>query len=204
MLINTPGFLRFVFPDALWSKPSVGQGSKNVYLTFDDGPTPSVTDWVLDFLYKHNISASFFCVGKNIEQNSLLFDRIVREGHAVGNHTYSHANGWKTRHNNYLADVERCDQFFQKKIFRPPYGKLTFGQYASLKKNYQIVFWDVITYDYRQDIAASQCLDNIRRSVKDGSIIVFHDSIKAEKNLKAVLPETINFLKEEGYRFSTL
>lgn len=202
MFFKTPGIVRRFYSKATWIKPSVEKRKKTVYLTFDDGPTPEITDWVLDLLSKEEIFATFFCVGKNIEEHPNLFEKIQKDNHTVGNHTFSHLNGWKCRKQDYFADVEKCNQFLKRKIFRPPYGKMTPAQFNFLRKNYEIIFWDIITYDYKQNLNIEQSLKYIKQNTRDGSVIVFHDSVKAYSNLKQLLPLTISFLKDKGFEFS--
>ena len=187
-MIVTPPFLpRLIFRDAIWSLPALQGCAKNVFLTFDDGPTPGVTEFVLSILEKYKIKATFFCLGKNIKENPILFARLISEGHVCANHSYTHLNGWRSENAGYVADIEKCSCFFTNTLFRPPYGKISPKQYRLLKKKYRIVFWDVISNDFDDRITPRRCFLNVKDNVRDGSIIVFHDSEKARKNLEFAL-----------------
>lgn len=180
------------------------RSSPALYLTFDDGPIPNLTEWVLDTLKHYNIKATFFCVGENIEKNRLIFERIIEEGHTVGNHTFNHVKGFKTKTGDYLENTEKCEAFTKSRIFRPPYGQLKKSQYKSLlEKGYKIVMWDVISYDYEK-IKPEVCLNNVIKNVKNGSIILFHDNVKAEEKIKYALPETIEYFLKLNYKFAAL
>ncbi|MBK5285324.1 MAG: polysaccharide deacetylase family protein [Bacteroidia bacterium] len=193
------------FPELIFR----GNSSENfLYLTFDDGPT-QISPWVLAELRKHNAKATFFCVGNNIEKNPEIFSSIINNGHSVGNHTMHHLNGWKTRTNNYIEDVEECSFALnslqpQTNFFRPPYGKITPSQYSSLRKNYKIVMWDVLSKDYDERVSEEKCLKRVITKSKPGSIIVFHDSHKAEKNLRYVLPRVLEYFSERKFSFCSL
>lgn len=177
---------------------------KIIYLTFDDGPIPELTEWVLDELKKFNAKATFFCVGDNIIKNKSIFNRIVSEGHQIGNHTQNHIKGFHSNLEDYLSNTNSCEQLTKTKLFRPPYGQLRKSQYkALLKANFTIVFWDVISYDYEK-ITPKQCLKNVLRYTKNGSIVLFHDNIKAEKNMKYTLSNTLNYFSEKGYSFQSI
>ena len=186
-----------------------------IYLTFDDGPTPEITEWVLDELKKHQIKATFFCIGKNINNHGAIFLKIINEGHSIGNHTYNHLKGWNTSTEEYIDNIALCEleilnlrsriYDLQSKIFRPPYGKIKKSQSKKLKKlGYKVIMWDVLSADFDQSIPPEKCLENVLQNVESGSVIVFHDSVKAYKNLKYTLPRTIQALKEKGFEFSTI
>ncbi|MBL6876525.1 MAG: polysaccharide deacetylase family protein, partial [Chitinophagales bacterium] len=183
-LPKTPEIAKKIFPKLKWDEKTE---EKTVYLTFDDGPTPGLTRWVLDQLREYDAKATFFCLGKNAELYPAIFEETLKEGHAVGNHTYNHLDSWKSNRKKYLQDIERCDQVFSSKYFRPPYGKLKPGIRTAIRKKYEIVMWDVMAYDFDQSISSEQCLNNVLDNVKTGSIIVFHDSIKAEKHIRYAL-----------------
>lgn len=200
--------LPFLFPRYTWHKSKQG---KVIYLTFDDGPIPGVTEWVLDVLQEQQIHATFFCIGDNIRKHPTVFQRILAEQHQIGNHTYHHLKGWKTTVEEYILDVERCQQEIAKHrkevtiLLRPPYGKIKKKQADSLiAKGYEILMWSIITKDYEANLSPQQCLQRTIRQITPGSIIVFHDSLKAEKNMKYTLPLLIEYLKKEGYSFATL
>lgn len=203
MNINRPpNWLRKLYYSLQWK---VNGSSKNLYLTFDDGPTPEITNWVLDELKKVNAKATFFCIGRNVERHPEIYRRIIDEGHAVGNHTYSHLNGWKTWHFEYNEDVKLAAQYIKSRLFRPPYGKIRQGQIKNLKKSgFKLFMWDVLSEDYNSKITPTQCLENVINYAGKGSIIVFHDSLKASKNLFAVLPQVLKLYSERGYVFRRL
>ncbi|MBI2280917.1 MAG: polysaccharide deacetylase family protein [Bacteroidetes bacterium] len=200
-VVKTPKILKKTYPKCIWDIPSV---EKNIYLTFDDGPTPKVTDWVLDELTKYKAKATFFCIGKNAVENPELFARITDEKHTIGNHTFSHSNGWKTKEYTYLKDVIKCQQVVKTKLFRPPYGKLTRVQTNSIHKKFKIVMWDVLSADFDTTITPEKCLQNVLKNTSKGSIVVFHDSKKAEKNLKFVLPKMLKHFSELGFEFKAI
>ena len=180
------------------------KNEQKIYLTFDDGPIPELTIWVLDVLKQNNVKATFFCVGENITKNPEIFQRIIDEGHKVGNHTYNHVKGWKTDKATYISNVEKCQQLTKTSLFRPPYGRIKKGQYRILSSQYKIVFWDVLSHDYDQMISPEKCLENSIKYTRNGSIIVFHDNVKAQKNLKFTLPQYIEHFVKLNYKFATL
>ena len=177
---------------------------KSVHLTFDDGPHPAATSFVLDTLLEEGVSATFFLLGKNAEAHPELMERIVAEGHSIGNHGYSHLNGWNTSSVDYLQNFQKAVPLLGKRLFRPPYGKLGLGQYAQLSKETTIVFWDVISGDFDTTITGEQCTKNVLNSIRNGSIIVMHDSTKALPNLRNSLKETIRSIKCRGFEFKKL
>ncbi|MFM2285842.1 MAG: hypothetical protein RLZZ543_1339 [Bacteroidota bacterium] len=177
---------------------------KTVYITFDDGPVNEVTPLVLDMLKHYHVKASFFCIGKNVAANPHVYQRIIAEGHAIGNHSYSHLKGWNTSRSDYLQDVQRCADLVESRLFRPPYGKMTPAQFLRLRKDYSIIMWDVLSMDYDLRLTPEQCLENVLNHVRPGSIITFHDSVKAWPRLQPILPVIIEKMLAEGYRFATL
>jgi len=178
--------------------------SPTIYLTFDDGPIPGLTEWVLDTLKHYQIKATFFCVGDNITNNRPIFERIIKEGHQVRNHTFNHVKGFKTKTLDYLSNTEKCESLTNSKLFRPPYGQLKKSQYQQLLFNgYKIIMWDVISYDY-ENIKPENCLQNVIKNVKNGSIILFHDNVKAEPRIKYALPKTIEHFLKLNYKFAAL
>lgn len=202
MLIEqTPDFIRKLIPGAVWRLP---QKEKTVYLTFDDGPIPEVTPWVLDLLRKYNIKATFFCVGDNVCKHPEVFKMLVSAGHSVGNHTFNHLQGFKVKSDEYVENVELADAYIRSNLFRPPHGHLRIRQGTRLSKKFRFVMWDVITRDYNRKLSGEYVLNVVKRYVRNGSIIVFHDSIKAEKNMKYALPRAIEFLLSEGYKFEKI
>lgn len=206
--IKTNTIIKKVFSNYIWDIPN----KKNtIYLTFDDGPTPEVTTWVLEILKKENIKATFFCIGKNIIVQPDLFKKILSEGHTIGNHTNNHLNGWKIDNDLYLENCHTCETIIMKNsnikptLFRPPYGKIKKEQAKKIKNlGYKIIMWDVLSADFDTKITPQKCLDNVVSTVKSGSIIVFHDSQKAALNLKFALPKAIKELKQKGFVFETL
>ena len=201
MLIEQPPkLLRWLYPRALWR---MDKNVKAVYLTFDDGPIPEITPWVLDLLDKYNIKATFFLVGDNVRKHPEEFKMIVERGHKVGNHTFNHISGLKYLSYNYLANTNKADELIKSKLFRPPHGWMRWGQYMVLSHRYTVVMWDLVTRDYSKRLNGRQVLDIVKKYVRNGSIITFHDSIKSEKNLKYALPRAIEWLLEQGYEFKT-
>ena len=203
--IKTNAIIKKIFHQYIWDIPN---DTNKVYLTFDDGPTPEITPWTLAQLKKHNVKATFFCIGDNIQKYPKIFHQIIQEGHQIANHTFNHLNGWKTATNDYLENVSLCEQQIQQstisnqqsKIFRPPYGKIKKSQSTILRQlGYKIIMWDVLSADFDTKITPEKCLDNVTKNVKSGSIIVFHDSKKSFKNLKYALPKTLAFLKQKGF-----
>jgi peptidoglycan/xylan/chitin deacetylase (PgdA/CDA1 family) len=208
--VKTNKLIKILFSKWIWDIPNT---KKVVYLTFDDGPTPEVTSWVLDELNKYNFKATFFCIGDNIRKYPVIFKKIISEGHAVGNHTFNHLNGWKTSTQNYIDNTELCQEIIDKnmqynsdsKIFRPPYGKIKTAQSrALLKMGYKIIMWDVLSADFDGKITNEECLNNVIMNLQPGSIIVFHDSIKAFEKLKYVLPATLQYLQDNNYETKVL
>lgn len=193
-IVKTPLFAQWLFKKLVWRIA----GTKKVYLTFDDGPVPEATPWVLDVLKEAGIKATFFCVGENVDKYPDIYQRILDEGHAIGNHTYNHFNAWKTDRESYLSNVEKASQVIDSKLFRPPYGKLSPALSKKLEEDYDIIMWDILSGDFDSNITAEKCLANVRKNAKEGSIIVFHDSVKAIDKLKYVLPEVIAFFKEQN------
>lgn len=177
---------------------------KIVYLTFDDGPVPEVTPWVLEQLKKYNAKATFFCIGDNIRKNPEIYKSLLTAGHQTGNHTFNHLNGWKVNTEDYLKNTALAADYIKSFLFRPPYGKIKFFQALRLKRQYKIVMWDVLSYDFDINTSPQQCMENVIVNAVPGSIVVFHDSIKAEKNLKFALPEVLKYFSERQYRFEII
>ncbi|HOU68470.1 MAG TPA: polysaccharide deacetylase family protein [Paludibacteraceae bacterium] len=202
MLIEqTPTAFRMFFPNAVWRIP---QKEKTVYLTFDDGPIPEVTPWVLDVLEKYGIKATFFCVGENVQKHPDVFEKVIQAGHQVGNHSFNHIQGFKYKTKNYLENVEKADSYIHSPLFRPPHGQLRFRELSKLRQKYEVILWDVITRDYNKKLSGEFVFNVVKKYARNGSIIVFHDSLKAEKNMKYALPKAIEFLQQEGYKFEVL
>lgn len=193
--------LNYIYPKAIWRKE---KEKNNIYLTFDDGPIPEITPWILDCLKEYQVKATFFCVGENIKKHPEIFDRILAEGHAVGNHTYNHLRGWDSEDQIYFQNIEKCEKLTNSRLFRPPYGRAKKSQMKVLAQDYKIIMWDVLTGDYDPKISPEQCYKNCINYTRNGSIIVFHDNIKAINNVKYALPKSIEQLLRKGYRFKTL
>jgi peptidoglycan/xylan/chitin deacetylase (PgdA/CDA1 family) len=201
LLIRPPLLLRKIYKNSVWR---MSKTESVIYLTFDDGPIPELTPWVLDVLKKYQVKATFFCVGENISKNPEIFSRIKNEGHQIGNHTYNHIKGWKTKQTDYIENVEKCEVLTQTKLFRPPYGRIKKSQFKTLEKNYKVIFWDVLSYDYDKLTSPKKCLQNSIKYTRNGSIIVFHDNIKAEENIKFALPHYIEHFLNLNYKFVTI
>lgn len=203
MLIEQPPLLyRLLFPEAIWRVKH--KNRKVVYLTFDDGPVPEVTPWVLDLLDTYDIKATFFLVGDNVRRSPELFSEIKRRGHSWGNHTMHHMQGMKVTTMRYMRDVTEADRLIGSILFRPPHGLLRWKQAAIIKSHYNLVMYDLVTRDYSKKLNAEQVVENVKHYTRNGSIIVFHDSLKAERNLRQALPKAIEWLKEQGYEFCRL
>lgn len=196
--IRLPYPLRLLFPGALFRVPT---REKEVFLTFDDGPIPEVTPWVLDFLKHEGLKACFFCVGENVQRYPGLFQRLHAEGHLTGNHSFNHLQGLKTDDKLYFDNIEKASAYIPGKLFRPPHGLLRPRQFKKLKSRYRFVMWDIISRDFDQLLSPEQVAANVLKNVRAGSVIIFHDSVKAEKNMKAALPVVIRELRQRGYQF---
>lgn len=200
--VKTPEVAKRLFPKYIWD---IKTNEKILYLSFDDGPTPGITEFVLDTLNEFNAKATFFCIGNNVEKHPEIYNRILKEGHAVGNHTHHHLNAWKHSAKVYMEDVARASERIDSKLFRPPYGKLKLAhskQLASL--NFKIVMWDVLSFDWESEISPETCLANVISKATKGSIVVFHDSMKAERNLKHALPKVLNYFSAIGFSFEKI
>ncbi|MFZ2431607.1 MAG: polysaccharide deacetylase family protein [Lutibacter sp.] len=226
-LIKTPILLKFIFRNWVWC---LSPKKKVLYLTFDDGPTPEITEWTLNELKKYEAKATFFCIGKNIAEHPEIFQKIIEENHAVGNHTNNHLNGRKTKTAAYIQNIEEAEKYFEEyatlkavtlslstplktssvegrnlKLFRPPYGRLTLSQSKKIRKmGYKIIMWDVLSADFDPKISNEKCLENVIRNIENGSVIVFHDSVKASEKLKFVLPKVLEYYSAKGFVFGPL
>ncbi|MCX7728051.1 MAG: polysaccharide deacetylase family protein [Bacteroidia bacterium] len=190
-----------IYPKAIFSLDKKNE----IALTFDDGPTPIVTEYVLDVLHHYNIRATFFCVGQNIEQYEDLFEKILKKEHTIGNHTYSHVNGWKTKNKEYFDDIERTRHAFETNLFRPPYGKIRLSQYQHLvQQHYKIVFWNLISYDYHPKMDRKKCMNLLKKHTIGGQIVLFHDSQKSFGLISEILPEYIEFCQKLNLNFVPL
>jgi peptidoglycan/xylan/chitin deacetylase (PgdA/CDA1 family) len=194
MRFKPPKFLRRLIPELVWDIPE----TRDVFLTFDDGPTPGVTEWILDELARHNAKATFFCLGRNVELHPELYTRIMAEGHRVGNHTHNHLKGWSHSANRYAADTLRASEVIDSRLFRPPYGQISPRQARLLGSRYVTIMWNIISRDYNRRLSPRTCLDNVVKHVRPGDIVVFHDSRKAFRNMSFALPRTLEFLRSRG------
>ncbi len=200
-LVKTPNAFKPFAADMLWS---IDQTPNVVYLTFDDGPTKEITLQILDILDEYNAKATFFCIGGNIIANPDIYSEILMRGHRTGNHTWNHMNGWKYSDFSYLKNVLQCDEVMRTSLFRPPYGRIKRSQVKGLKHRFTIVMWDVLSGDWSADVSPKKCLQNVVKNARSGSIVVFHDSKKAEKNMLYALPRTLKELSEKGFVFEAL
>lgn len=207
--IKTPGLITTFFSNQVWSFSS---DKKELFLTFDDGPTPEITEWILTTLKDFNAKATFFCIGKNIQDHPTLFQRILQEGHGIGNHTYNHVKGWKTGAKEYLENILQAEAIIksfndqqQLKLFRPPYGKMKVAQTKKLIAiDYNIIMWSVLSADFDVSISPEKCYHNVVNNASNGSIVVFHDSVKAFKNLKVTLPRVLEYYTKKGFDFKAI
>jgi peptidoglycan/xylan/chitin deacetylase (PgdA/CDA1 family) len=222
-LVKTPFLLKKIYPKHLiWNK---SRDKKTIFLTFDDGPIPFVTPWVLKILKNFNIKATFFCIGDNITRNPEIFNQLKADGHAIGNHTYNHLKGWNCEDDAYLSNFLKCQELTKSILFRPPYGRIKFSQIKSIQKQeqktkikddlqvsqysilntqYAIIMWDVLSGDFDANLSPEKCLQNVIKHTENGSIVVFHDSLKAWDRLEYVLPKALEYWKNKGYQFEVL
>lgn len=219
--IKTPLVVKKIFPNYVWD---ISSSVKTIYLTFDDGPTPEITTWTLNTLKQYNAEATFFCIGNNIEKHTEIFKNIIENGHSIGNHTQNHIKGWRTRSKDYFENIELCESILKSQItdskfqvpkssmvnqkslvttlFRPPYGQITPRQGRKLiAKDYKIIMWDILSFDWDKTVSPETCLKNVISKAQNGSIVVFHDSVKASKNMTYALPKVLEFFRREGYVF---
>lgn len=203
MWIEQPPLLyRLLFPEAIWRVKK--RKRKVAYITFDDGPIPEVTPWVLDTLDRYGVKATFFFVGDNVRKHPYLYEEVKRRGHSYGNHTMHHLQGFKTPRLRYMRDITEADGLIDSPLFRPPHGLMRWAQAKAIKNHYNIVMYDLVTRDYSIKMSPQEVFRNVRRYARNGSIIVFHDSLKAERNMKEVLPRAIEWLQNEGYELLPL
>ena len=196
MRLKPPKFIRWLMPDLIWEM----KDRSAVYLTFDDGPTPGITEWILSTLNKYDAKATFFVLGKNAEMYPDLYRRIVEAGHRIGNHTYSHQKGWGMSLERYIEDVDFANDLLHTELFRPPYARITPAQARALAKRYKLVMWDVLSRDYNRALSPRTCLRNVTRYLEGGSIVVFHDSEKSFRNKSYALPRTLQAVRDMGLK----
>lgn len=201
-LVKTPWILKSLYPSLIWN---IKTEDKKLYLTFDDGPHPKATSFVLDILKQYNAQATFFCIGKNVVENRDVYDRIIAEGHKVGNHTQNHLNGWKTDDETYLENIKQAALNIDSNLFRPPYGRISRFQIKLLKQlKFKIIMWDVLSGDFDITLSKEKCLNNVILQATSGSIIVFHDSEKAWERLEYALPNVLEYFTQKGFEFHSL
>lgn len=196
MKITPPKFIRKMFPDLIWQI----EDERGVYLTFDDGPTPGITEWILATLRRYDAKATFFVLGKNVEMYPDLYAKILAEGHRVGNHTYSHQKGWRMPLEQYVEDIDFASDIVQSNLFRPPYARITLSQLRTLSKRYKIVMWSIISRDYNRKLTGEMCLRGVLPHIEAGAIILFHDSEKSFANMSYALPKTLERITELGLK----
>lgn len=201
MNVQVPDFIRPFLGKLTWRR---NPSSKVIYLTFDDGPVPEVTPQVLDLLDEYKLKATFFCVGENVQKHPLLYQEVLKRGHKTGNHTFNHLKGYSVNAEEYVANIQKAAEYIQSDLFRPPYGRITNKQRKKLQSKYEVIMWDLITRDYNRSLTKESIMRNVKRYSRNGSIVVFHDSIKAKENVLGVLPLAIEFWKKEGYTFGVL
>ncbi|MEZ4936178.1 MAG: polysaccharide deacetylase family protein [Crocinitomicaceae bacterium] len=201
-LTKVPNWIRKVKSGRIWD---FSVTKKEVFLTFDDGPQPEVTDWVLDLLLKHEIKATFFCVGANVRKHPEIYARMLNEGHAIGNHTFSHQNAWKASKKEYLEDIQKASELIESKLFRPPYGKISNALVKDIKEmGNEVIMWSILSYDFKTNLNTESQLKILKRKTSPGSILVFHDSMKSFHNLKKMLPSFIEYGKTQGWDFKRI
>jgi peptidoglycan/xylan/chitin deacetylase (PgdA/CDA1 family) len=203
-LVKTPWLLKKLYPELIWN---VNQSNRCIYLTFDDGPIPIVTPFVLNILKQYEAKATFFCIGDNVDKHPDIFEQVVKDGHAIGNHTYNHLKGWKTDNKTYLDNFLLADKLLDTNLFRPPYGRIKKQQAKDLKSarpDIKIIMWNVLSGDFDINLKPEDCLKNVLKHTEAGSIVVFHDSLKAFDRLKYVLPRAMEIWSKAGYSFSAL
>ena len=198
---RVPWIVRKLFFKRTWDFPFV---KNEIFLTFDDGPHPDITPWILDFLKKEQITACFFCVGENVKKYPEIFARIIEEGHVIGNHTMNHNNAAKTTKTEYLASIDNASKFMETQIFRPPYGRLPILMSKSILKNYKIIMWSWLSYDFDQSIPIFKILSKAQKQIKEGDILVLHDNVKIKDRQKTLLPKLVECIQNKGLKFGTI
>ena len=201
LLVHPPQVVKNIFNNITWN---INTDKKVVYLTFDDGPIPEITEKILLALDLFDAKATFFCVGENVKRYPQIYKKILNAGHSTGNHTYSHLNGLKVSTEEYLENIEKASKYINSKLFRPPHGRMKSSQQSIIEQNYRIVLWDVLSYDFNQKLSKESCFENVKHFTRPGSVIVFHDNVKAVKNMFYALTQTLLLYKEAGYSFEAL
>ena len=196
-----PDFIKLMWRTPVWR---INPSEKVIYLTFDDGPNPEVTPWVLDILDEFEAKATFFCVGENVMKYPEIFQEVKHRGHAVGNHTFNHVKGTEKTVKEYVDNVGKAHEYIHSKLFRPPHGRITLSQVNKLKADFKIIMWDFITYDFDRQVTSTEILKEVKLRSRNGSVVIFHDSLKARKNVLEALPEALRYWKKEGYEVKAL
>ena len=199
MFVKTPSIAKYLYPSLVWKKNTE---QKKIWITFDDGPDEKATPFLVNLLGKFNIKATFFIIGSQAKKHPELVKLIINNGHKIGNHSFSHLSGYSTKNNIYLKDVEQAKKYIDSDIFRPPYGKITPSQIKNLKKDFKIIMWDIMSWDFKENISSNKIFRNVMDNVESGSIILFHNNLKSYKNLKKSLELILEKLKEQEYQFS--
>lgn len=200
-LVKTPALLKWFYPGLIWNK---SRTEHVIYLTFDDGPIPEVTPFVLSTLEKYHAKATFFCIGDNVQKHPEIFEAVKAAGHTIGNHTFNHLRGWDTADDVYLENTAKCNELVTAKLFRPPHGRAKKSQLAILKKQYEVIMWDVLSGDFDLALSPQKCYQNVIDKSSNGSIVVFHDSLKAWPRLEYTLPKALEYWQNKGYLFKSL
>jgi peptidoglycan/xylan/chitin deacetylase (PgdA/CDA1 family) len=200
LFVKTPSIAKYLFPSLVWKKNT---DQKKIWITFDDGPDEKATPYLINVLAEFNIKATFFIIGNQAKKNPELVKLIINSGHKIGNHSFSHLSGYSTKNNKYLQDVEQAKKYIDSDIFRPPYGKITPFQIKNLTKDFKIIMWDIMSWDFKENISSNKIFKNVMDNVESGSIILFHNNLKSYKNLKKSLELILKKLKEQEYQFST-
>ena len=198
-MVTVPYVVRILYPSLIWNREE-----NSLFLTFDDGPNPDITPKILDILAGYKVKATFFCVGDNVRKYPEIYNNVLEQGHRTGNHTFNHLNGWKTSDDDYFTNIKKAGEFINSNLFRPPYGKIRRSQIKTLKKDFEIIMWTVLTYDFSKKISPEDCYRNSKKGLRNGSIIVFHDSVKSKKNVLYALPKFIETALNKGFEFDVL
>jgi len=198
---KTPELLKPIYNDLVWDVPTT---EREIFITFDDGPVPDATTIALDILKDYEVKATFFCIGDNVIKHPDIFERVIAEGHGIGNHSLNHLNGWKYNDYSYVKNVLECARLVDSKLYRPPYGKIKRSQATALRKRFTVVMWDVISGDFDHKVSMDKCVRNVTDNAVPGSIIVFHDSRKAMEKMAYALPRVIEYFRDEGYSFGII
>ena len=200
-LIKSPKILQFLFADFLWK---IDTNEKVIYLTFDDGPHPVITPWIIDVMNQYDAKGTFFLIGDAVTRHPELYQLYIANGHQVGNHTYKHIKGWKSGKKKYLKEIAQCAEIVESSLFRPPYGQINLQSIIDIKKEYKIVMWDVLSWDFDSETSSELCLSNVINCSKEGSIVVFHENEKSMKNIMYALPKVLEHFAKQGYQFKAI